>query len=232
MTRAPVLRHVPFEGAGAIGGWLRQRRFSVGECRLWEGETLPCRPPHWLVLMGGPMNIHDERQHPWLVREKVFIRECIAAGTTLVGVCLGAQLLANVLGAEVRRGEPEIGWFPVRPTGGHPLARHFMDEPAVLHWHGDRFDIPEGADHLLTSTACPSQAFVYGDRILGLQFHLEADEAGVDALSRECAEELDPSRSWIQPRAALLKGIRQYGPDCRTRLYALLDDFSAQRQGG
>ncbi len=230
MEQALILRHVPFEDAGAIVPWLEERGLSPHELRLWENTPLPEQPPDWLIIMGGPMSIQDETQHPWLPREKAFIRRCIDAGTTIVGVCLGAQLLAEALGARVQSGEPEIGWFPVRPAGDHPLARHFMDETPVLHWHSDRFDIPQGAVHLLASDACPGQAFLYGDRILGLQFHLEMDEPGLDTLSRECAEELDTGRRWIQNRETLLRRAGWHGRECRDRLHALLNNLAGLRK--
>lgn len=230
MEQALILRHVPFEDAGALAPWLQGRGLSLRDVRLWENDPLPDQPPAWLVIMGGPMNIHEHDRHPWLVREKAFIRQCIDAGTTLVGVCLGAQLLADALGARVQSGEPEIGWFPVRPVRDHPLTRHFRDEPRVLHWHSDRFDIPEGSVHLLASDACPSQAFLHGDRLLGLQFHIEMDEPGLDTLSRECAEELDASRRWVQNRETLLRRARWHDRECRDRLHALLDDFAGLRK--
>jgi GMP synthase-like glutamine amidotransferase len=206
--RIHYLTHVPFEKLGAMAPWLHHHGARVTATRFYHGEALP--PPGQvdaLIVMGGPMGADDEARYPWMAAEKRFIERCIEAGTPVLGVCLGAQLIARVLGAPVRRNpEPEIGWFPVQCTSegrAHPLGQLFDDATPVLHWHGDTFAIPSGATHLARSWGCENQAFLYGNNVLGLQFHLELSADNVRALSRECAGELAPG-PWVQSEADML----------------------------
>ena len=221
-ARALVIQHVPFEGPGAIATWLVMQGYSVDTCHLYRGDALPeAKDIHWLVIMGGPMGVGDEQAFPFLVGEKAFIQECVQRQIPVIGICLGAQLLADILGAPVRRNaETEIGWFPVSPTSDHPLAQLFADEPEVLHWHGDTFAIPDDATALLSSTACANQAFLYENRVLGLQFHLEMTADGVASICEACADELVPA-PWVQDAQAIT-AARDYGP-LHQRLFALLD---------
>ena len=153
------------------------------------------------------MSVHDEDRYPWLVAEKRCIAAAINAGKTVVGVCLGAQLIAEVLGARVRRNEHrEIGWFPVRKVSGAPqpgVAAAFPPEIEAFHWHGDTFGLPAGAIHLARSDACEHQAFVYQERVLALQFHLETTRAAAAALIENCGDELTPG-PFVQTPAEML----------------------------
>ena len=193
--RVHYLQHVPFEGLGSIGPWLHAHDASVRATKLYDGEALP--EPHdfdWLIVMGGPMSVHDEHAYPWLAAEIRCIAAAIAASKTVLGICLGAQLIANALGQRVfANHEAEIGWFPVRPPdppGGGPFAAAFSRPSEVFHWHGQTFDLPPGAVHLARSDACRNQAFCVGDRVLALQFHLETTPEGAKALVEHCGDEL------------------------------------------
>jgi GMP synthase-like glutamine amidotransferase len=205
MARIHVLQHVSFEDPGAMTPWLQSRGHEISTTHLYRGDTPPTSGNlDWLIIMGGPMGVHDGSDYSWLATEKAFIRECIDAGKTVLGVCLGAQLIADVCGADVTRNpEVEIGWFPVSACGTHPLASLFLDHPTVLHWHGDTFAIPTGAEHLCRSEACVNQAFLLGDRVLGLQFHLETTAAGLQALLDDCQQNPGEGR-WIQDASTLL----------------------------
>jgi len=176
--RMRYFQHVPYEPAGMIELWAQDRNVEIERTRLYEGESVPDLSSYdFLVVMGGPMNIDEEERHPWLAAEKAHIREAYDAGKHILGVCLGAQLLAHALGAPTRKNDvKEIGWFPVRhcrAEADSPLSA-IPEGMEVLHWHGDTFDIPETARWLMSSDACAHQAFMVGDRALGLQFHLEA----------------------------------------------------------
>lgn len=189
------LQHVPFEGLASIEAWATARGHHLTTTRLHAGDTLP-EPGHldWLVIMGGPMNIYEEEKFPWLVAEKRFIRSVIGAGKVVLGICLGAQLIADVLGGPVRRNaQKEIGWFPVRKTEGAGRSRVCDALPAefeAFHWHGDTFTLPPGAVHLARSAACENQAFIHNERVVGLQFHLETTPESARRLAHHCADEL------------------------------------------
>lgn len=199
MARVQVLQHVAFEDTGAMAPWLQARGHDIQTTHLYLGELPPSTASvDWLIVMGGPMGVHDEPDIAWLTAEKRFIRSCIDAGKTVLGVCLGAQLIADVMGAEVRRNdEVEIGWYPVSAVGKHPLAQMFSGSPTVFHWHGDTFAIPAHAEHLCRSAACENQAYLLGDRVLGLQFHLETTAKGLADLCADCNQNPGTGR-WIQ----------------------------------
>lgn len=148
----------------------------------------------WLVVMGGPMGVHDEMAYPWMVAEKKAIEQALAAEKVVLGVCLGAQLIAHVLGAEVTPNpHKEIGWFPISldpQFACHPMAQGFPRKWETFHWHGDTFALPDKALPVGASEACLNQGYVYNERVVGLQFHLEVTRQGARELVHQCAHEL------------------------------------------
>ncbi len=174
-----VLQHVTFENEANIGAWADARGHTINRSLLYEREIYPPADEFdWLVVMGGPMNVDDEERYPWLGSEKKFIENAISDDKLVLGICLGAQLIARVLGAPVRKGLfKEIGWFPVKLTEAAAMSgivKNLPPELMAFHWHGDMFEIPGGAMRLAESKGCPNQAFQFGSRVLGLQFHLES----------------------------------------------------------
>lgn len=223
------LQHVPFEGLGSMEPWLRGRGARLARTRPYAGEALPGPDEFdWLIAMGGPMSVNDEGAHPWLAAEKSCIARAIEARRPVLGVCLGAQLIASALGAPVRRNpEPEIGWFPIEPAAGareDPFGAVLADAGEAFHWHGDTFEPPPGARRLARSEACAEQAFSIGDRVLALQFHLETTEASARALIEHCRDELGPAR-FVQDEAHMLAEAARFERANRTmaRLLALLE---------
>jgi GMP synthase-like glutamine amidotransferase len=206
--RAHYLQHVPFEGLGSIEDWLRSKRASVTATKFFENGALPpVEEIDLLVVMGGPMSVNDEARLPWLAAEKRFIRQAIHAGKPVVGICLGAQLIASAMGARVYpAAEREIGWLPVRSTAVEPAGTVFALPAEILafHWHGETFDLPGGAMHLARSAACEHQAFQLGRRVIALQFHLETTPESVRALVENCRDELVPSR-YVQSEARIVE---------------------------
>ena len=172
-----VLQHIACEPPAAFEDELRSRGLDVVRVELDEGDALPdWRDFPAIVVMGGPMGAYDEGEHDWLAPEKRLLRDAVEGGVPVWGVCLGAQLLASALGARVYRGErPEVGVLPVELTAEAADDPVFAAAPAsfpALQWHGDTFDLPEGATLLARSAAYPNQAFRVGDSY-GLQFHIE-----------------------------------------------------------
>lgn len=223
--RAHYLQHVPFEGLGSIAPWLAGHGYRTTATRLFEDATFPDpRDIDLLVILGGPMSVNDGGQLPWLAAEKAFIREVIGLGTPVLGICLGAQLIAEVLGARVYPGAREIGWYPVYGVATAEGA-DFVVPPqvSVFHWHGETFDLPPGARRLARSAACENQAFQWGERVIGLQFHLETTPESARALVAHCRHELgagafvqDEQRILAAPAAActainrLMAGVLAY----------------------
>ncbi|MBI5184763.1 MAG: type 1 glutamine amidotransferase [Nitrospinae bacterium] len=206
--RLHYLQHVPFEGLGSIQGWAGAKGHSITCTRLFAGDKFPeIGEIDMLIIMGGPMNIYEEKKHPWLAGEKKFIEKAIAANKTVLGICLGAQLIADALGSRVCANKhKEIGWFPVQKTeqaGKIPAFDALSDEMVVFHWHGDTFDLPQGAIHAARSAACENQAFIYDGRVVGLQFHLETTRSGAAEMIRNCGNELVDG-PFIQPAEAIL----------------------------
>ncbi len=224
--RIRVFQHVPFEGPANIARWAEGRGFPVAATRLYAGEELPPLDAFdCLVVMGGPMGVYDEAQYPWLAHEKRFLERALSAGKRVVGVCLGSQLLAEVLGGRVyRNAHREIGWHSVRrardaerSAPGSILPAEFL----AFHWHGDAFDLPPGALHLLSSECTANQAFEYG-KALGLLCHLEVSPESAAAMVEHGAAEIDGG-PYTQPAAAILAAPPARYTELERHLAALLD---------
>ncbi len=182
-----ILQHVPHEGPGLIGEVLSDAGHEVAVVRVDRGDALPDhRAMGGLVVMGGPMGVHDGDVHPWLAAERSLLSTAVDEGLPVLGVCLGAQQLAVALGGQVTTGPaPEIGFGEVELTAAGRLDPVFGPEYGGLggttvpcvHWHHDTFTLPVGATHLAATRACPHQAFRVGDLVYALQFHVEVDRA-------------------------------------------------------
>ncbi|CAL1516903.1 type 1 glutamine amidotransferase [Chitinophaga sp. MM2321] len=172
-------QHVPFEGLAAIADWIKQEGHTSSATRWYEDH-----PDHtqlanadWLIIMGGSMGVYEQDRYPWMETEITLIREALAQHKKILGICLGAQLLAYALGANVYpHTQQEIGWYPVDFTFQHlaaPLEQALPHRLNAFHFHGDTFDVPPGVTRFAASAACSNQAYIYGDRVIGLQFHME-----------------------------------------------------------
>ena len=197
--RIHSLQHVQFEDIGSMATDFAARHYPVTTTHWYRGDKAPeLHSFDALIVMGGPMGIYDEALYPWLADEKAFIKEAINAGKIVLGVCLGAQLIADVLGGKVtRNAHKEIGWLPLQiqpAANAHPIARILAKYPEVFHWHGDTFAIPPGAIHIARSEGCLNQAYVVNERVYGFQFHLETTPASAAALIEHCAGDIDGSR--------------------------------------
>lgn len=204
--RVHYLQHVPFERLGSIEEWLLEKGCETTHTRFYASEMLPdIETIDMLIILGGPMSIHDEAQFPWLAEEKQFVRQAVKSGKVVLGICLGAQLIAAALGARVYPNpEKEIGWFPVRSVStAQPGVFRFPPELTAFHWHGETFELPPNAVHLAQSATCTHQAFQVGNTVMGLQFHLETTPKSVSDIIENCREELAPS-PYIQTEAAML----------------------------
>jgi GMP synthase-like glutamine amidotransferase len=206
VLRAHVLQHAPFEGLGSIEAWLARRGARVATTRLYEPAPRFPDPASFdlLIALGGPMSVNDEAALPWLAPEKRFVAHAVRAEKRVLGICLGAQLLASALGAPVRRGtHKEIGWFDVRGEQSSTGVIQLPEVASVFHWHGETFDLPAGAVRLAQSAGCKNQAFQLGPRVLALQFHLEMTPETVAEMVAHCGGELAEPGLYIQSATEL-----------------------------
>jgi GMP synthase-like glutamine amidotransferase len=211
--RAHYLQHVPFEGLGSIEQSLRSTGYEITRTALFESAEFPSIDSiDLLVVMGGPMSVNDSDEFPWLVQEMEFIRGAIHSGTPVLGICLGAQLIAAAMGSKVYQNRvKEIGWFPVDglcSTDGP----HFCLPPSlqVFHWHGETFDLPAGATPLASSEGCENQAFQIGRSVIALQFHLETTPESVQEIVSNCRDELVPAQYVQAEEEILAAGSESY----------------------
>lgn len=194
--RLHSLEHETFEGLANIEVWAKKKGHTITRTRLFENQEFPdMNDFDCLVFMGGSMNIYEHEKYPWLAPEKKFIANAISKKKIILGICLGSQLIADVLGAKVSRNkDKEIGWFPVQLTTQGKNSRvfnNFPDRFMAIHWHGDTFSIPDGAVRTAQSKACENQAFEYDNgRFVGLQFHLEYSETSIDLMFRNCLDDI------------------------------------------
>lgn len=187
-----VFQHVPFEGVGSMESWFNGREARVTYTRFYELYQLPdITGIDLLIVMGGPMNVTDEASHPWLIEEKDFVLEAIRAGVPVLGVCLGAQLIAAALGSRIFANKyKEIGWFPVESVNDNCDLLPFPKRFPAFHWHGDTFDLPKGAMHLMSSEGCQNQGFMIRKNVIGLQIHLETTPEAVELMIENCAADM------------------------------------------
>jgi len=196
MRTVLVLQHAACETLGTIADALQRAHVRTAYIRAFAGDPIPTHMDEavGLILMGGPMGVYEQDRYPFLAEEMRLIERALAAGKPILGVCLGSQLLAAVLGARVRKGpQKEIGWFPVLLTEAARADALFTDVPPsfiAYHWHGDVFDCPSGAVSLARSELTECQAFRYGTNAYGLLFHLEVTEPIIAEMVRTFAEEL------------------------------------------
>ena len=200
-----VLQHVGFEGLGSIEAVLLNQGVRISYTRFFEYANLPeLADIDFVIALGGPMSVNDEDKFPWLREERRFVAEAVASRKAVLGICLGAQLIARALGARVYPGtEKEIGWFPVFSEPAVADSFVFPESTDVFHWHGETFDLPLGAVRLARSAVCQNQAFQLGRRVIGLQFHLETTPASADGIITNCADELLLQRPYVQPEQVL-----------------------------
>jgi GMP synthase-like glutamine amidotransferase len=218
--------HEPYEGLGCIENWINKNGHPVSFTKFYEVFTLPkLEDIDWLIVMGGPMGVYDEAIYPWLAEEKEFIREAIKKGKTIIGICLGSQLLAEVLGADVYPNrQKEIGWFDIEiieQAKDLPIINGFESRFKVFQWHGDTFDLPEGSTQLFRSEVCQNQAYLFNGNVLGLQFHFEATRESIRLMVESGSDELIENDT-IQSAEQILNKL-EYIDSNNQKMFRLLD---------
>ena len=231
--RMRCVMHAPFEGPAAIEDWVRAKGWQMVITRTYAGEKLPSVDEFdILVLMGGPQSPFEIDQYPYLQDEIVLVSQATAASKAMIGFCLGSQIIAEALGAATLRSpEREVGVFPVKLTKEgreDPVFGIFPEAFPVFHWHNDIPGIPEGAVLLANSPGCPRQAFRYGDRVYGLQFHLEPTRESAGELIDNCPADLAPGK-YVQTAEQILSADFAA---INKKMIAILDALAGQIQAG
>lgn len=215
MKSAIAIRHVHFEDLGAFAPALARAGYEIGYLDAGVHDLKALRPegPDLLIVLGGPIGAHEEAAYPFLADEIDLLQARMAANRPTMGICLGAQLIARAAGARVYAAEgKEIGFAPVRLTdaGRTSCLAPFDAAPLTLHWHGDTFDLPQGALRLASTGPCENQAFSLGANVIGFQFHPEAGAGGFENWLIGHACEL--GQAGLDP-AALRRQARELGPE-------------------
>lgn len=228
MTKTCVaLRHLAFEDLGSLAAVLGDAGYDIAYRDAGVDPVGDLVAPDLVVVLGGPIGVYQTDLYPFLADEIAGLRARLDAGRRTVGICLGAQLLAAALGARVFPGDgPEIGWAPVTVAADGPLAA--LAGVPVLHWHGDSYDLPDGAVHLASTARYEQQAFAVGDHVLAFQFHPEAGAAGFERWLIGHAAEL--ARAGIDPRDLRRDG-RDFGPAAAAAGRACLAAWLGSAQG-
>ncbi len=226
------LQHLPNEGPGHAADWLAAHGHSLTFTHLFAPDPVFPAMAEFdgLLVLGGAMSVYDEAAFPWLIAEKAFLREVLRAGKLTLAICLGAQLVAQALGGEVRPNpDPEIGFWTVRFSAKsleHPLLRGWPEKAAVLHWHVDTFTVPPGAMRVGMSAGCATQGFVWGDGTIGLQFHPEMTVEMVGQLLAFEGHETAPEQEFVQTAAQIRVRLKSVWKG-RKLLEALLENLVA-----
>jgi GMP synthase-like glutamine amidotransferase len=228
--RIHCLQHLAFENPGTIKEWAEEKGHLLSYTYFYEDKFRfpPIGEIDVLLIMGGYMNVDEEQKFPWLVQEKEYIQHAISAGKKIIGICLGAQLIAVALGCKVYPAkEKEIGFFPIQFTKNaleHPFFDHFNNPYTVFHWHGDTFNLLENAQLIASTTTCKNQAYLIGNNVLALQFHLEVNETIVSEMLLHDGHELQEVGSYIQQQTDIKKSFHSLQQN-KKDFYLLLDKF-------
>ena len=220
--------HFAHEGIGAISDWIAINGHSHSSTNFHLGESLPdINDFDMLVIMGGSMSVNDEEIYPWLVEEKKFIKQAIDDKKLVLGICLGSQLISNALGADVSFNiHKEIGWYPLRIIkNGNKIADSLPDNLITFHWHGETFELPEGAVRFAESDGCENQGYTWGDNVIAMQFHMEFTQQMIEGMLAHLENDLIPEQ-YIQNK----DNIRAHVNNCNLNnelLADILDEFTS-----
>ena len=224
------LQHAPFETLSSLEDWVFKPGNRVTATRFFEDHRLPFVDAFdLLIVLGGPMSTGDEALYTWLKKEKELIAKAIAKGKMVLGICLGSQLIAEVLGSKVYANkEKEIGWFPLQIFNNISSPLDLIpSETIMFHWHGDTFDLPEQSILLASTSVCANQAYFVNPNILGLQFHLEATDKSIAEFITHGKSELEHGGNFVQTEQDINTGIALHAPTNQKYMIEVLNRWVA-----
>lgn len=240
MKRALVFRHVPHEGLGTLEPFFEKSKVNIEYCDLFTGDPISDDLERYdmIISMGGPMNADETDRYPFLLDERETIKEAIRLKLPVFGICLGSQIIARALGANVYPGpKKEIGWFPIHlkeEAKKDPVFSAFKEkDPVVFHWHGDTFDLPKGAVLLASSDLYPNQAFRFDQHVYAFQFHIEVTASMIQDWILKGPEELEQVKTYVSADKMLkdteknISGLGQNAENVYARLLRKYDMISA-----
>lgn len=240
LPRAVICQHVPHEGPDLVATILRSRGYEILSVPVYDGAPIPeLSRGEWLVFMGGPMSVNEDDRYPWMQMEHAALATALEQDVRVLGICLGAQLIARHLGARVyAASQREIGYFPVtfdfsgaRRPALRDLGNGRPGSLDVLHWHGETFDLPEGSDRLASSAVCENQMFAVGTSVVGIQFHLEISvleiRRFVEGNAHEIAQGPAKGEDYVMPAQEIMDHAGFWGGGAEL-LEALIDVMDAQ----
>lgn len=212
--RIAVIQHVEFEGPAEIENWAKTNSHILTIYKLFLSPNLPSiKAFDFLIIMGGPMGVYDTTRYTWLQAEKELIADAIKEKKKVLGICLGAQLIASALGANVYQARnKEIGWWPIEKcatTEENAIGKLIPLQQTVFQWHGDTFDLPKGSIQLMRSTACENQAFAIENQVLALQYHIEIQPKSIQLLLENCSADIEQG-DYIQTIEEITKERQEY----------------------
>jgi GMP synthase-like glutamine amidotransferase len=226
--RIHCIRHEPFEGLAAIKSWIQLKNHQLSYTHIYLNENFPPVDDFdLLIIMGGSASVYEKNLFPWLKEEKKFIQNAIKKDKKILGICLGAQLLADALGGKVFKSAcKEIGWFPVKfNISGLPGLNFLPETLEVFHWHGDTFDIPQGGVCIGSSQMVQNQGVVYGKNIIALQFHCEMDDEQIEMIINGAGKELLEEGKFIQSKKQIMDKLGQI-PSNNKLMFDILEYLS------
>ncbi|PZG33295.1 GMP synthase [Listeria ivanovii] len=220
-----VLQHVPHEGPGLIAKWAKENQHQLKMHYLYNKSNQLPTNSEFLVVLGGPMGVNDTAEFPWLKEECDLIKQLINQEKPVFGICLGAQQIATALGSNISiNEEKEAGWFPVNRTS--TKLPFFSEKLDVFHWHQETFSLPNGATRLFSSEGCVNQGFLYGEKVIGLQFHFEMEKAEIETILQIDEEFITPGK-FVQSVVEMRE--RNVPENNKQMLEAILDYLIAEK---
>jgi GMP synthase-like glutamine amidotransferase len=217
-----------FEHPATIADWATEKNYISTYTKIFEGADFPSIDSFdMLVIMGGVMGVYEEDKYAWMKTEKSFIKKSIEAKKKVLGICLGAQFIADVLGAKVfPHTKKEIGWFEVEKVASNPLTEKFPQTFTTFHWHGDTFTLPPKVIHLFKTKACEQQGFVYNNHVAGLQFHTEVKDDLLNSMIENERAELIKA-DYVQTEDEIKRLAMEYIREQKKFMYDFLEAFIA-----